>query len=333
MQRLWILTIIVLGCDGGEATFHDWGLPADGAPALDGSATPDRSSPAADGASDAPTAPDSAPPPVDDIGEGCSKDSDCAATCYKIAGQATGLCTLEGCQAGGCPAGSQCEAHADPAGAVHHICVRTCLKTADCPEQSGGFGCVGAVAGLPGLCWSGLPGWLDVGGPDDCVEQSSKVATQRFIVVRKRFRRLSLCQGKGWHGSWSVGLGKNPVGTKEKQGDYRTPEGLYFVEPKSSSYYLALLISYPGVDDAKRGLQAGLITQAQHDAIVKAVNQKTMPSQSTALGGMIEVHGCPSGYTVCSNQDWTAGCIAVDNAVMDVLTKEIQKGDDIVITP
>jgi hypothetical protein len=333
MRRSWIATILILGCNGGEGTFLDWGPPPDGAPALDWTAAPDRSPPAdGGGASDVtPPAPDSAAP-VDDIGEACNGDGDCASSCFKIPGQPGGICTLEGCHSGGCPAGSRCETYGD-SGAVRHICVKTCLKTADCPQKTGGFGCVGAVAGLPGLCWSGASGWLDVGGPGDCVEQSSKVATQGFIVVRKRFRRLSLCQAKTWLGSWPVGLGKNPVGTKEQQGDSRTPEGLYFVEPKSSKYYLALLISYPNIDDAKRGLKAGLITQAQHDAIVKAVNNKTMPSQYTKLGGMIEVHGCPSGYTVCSHQDWTAGCIAVDNAVMDVLTKKIQKGDDIVITP
>jgi hypothetical protein len=322
---------LLCGCgDSGapklDGTWELDGAFVDSAAAGDGSVTgPDSARP--DGG-----LPDSAQP-VDDIGQACTQDSDCQVSCLKISGQGSGLCTRS-CQPGGCPSGSECLAHAASDGSVSHVCIKTCQANSDCPAQTGGFGCAGAVGGLPGLCYSGLAGWLDVGGPDDCLDESGQASTTGFIVVRKRFRRLSLCQGQSWQGSWPVGLGQNPVGPKEQQGDSRTPEGLYYVaQKKSSKYYLALLISYPNIEDAKRGLKAGLITQAQHDAIVQAIQAKGTPPQNTALGGVLEIHGCPSGYTVCSDQDWTEGCIAVDNAVMDTLWKECAEGDEIVITP
>jgi hypothetical protein len=324
------LALALWGCsDDGAFRALDGAPPPDAARATDG-APPDIAvvaDGAVDSGADAPT------PVVDDVGAPCASDADCDDSCLKIAGQTGGLCTVRGCVAGGCPAGSVCEGR--PGGTtVEHVCVKTCQSSADCPQQSGGFGCVGAAGGEAGRCYGGLAGWLDLGGPDDCLTEAGRVGTTGFIVVRKRFRRLSLCGATGWLGSWPVGLGQSPVGPKEKQGDSRTPEGLYYVaQKKSSSYYMALLVSYPNAADAQKGLAAGLITQTQHDAIVSAVQTKSTPPQSTPLGGMIEIHGCPAGYTVCSNQDWTAGCVAVDNAVMDVLWKACSEGDDIVLAP
>src|SRR6185436_18033747 len=103
-------------------------------------------------------------------------------------------------------------------------------------------------------------------------------------------------------------------GRKERRGDERTPEGWYRTSDKPWSRFKgALALTYPNADDARRGLDAGRVTPAQHDAIAAAARRGSMPSQSTALGGDILVHGGGSG------SDWTLGCIALDDADLDAL--------------
>ena len=59
----------------------------------------------------------------------------------------------------------------------------------------------------------------------------------------------------------------------------------------ASAFHLSLGISYPNIEDTKRGLNAGLITRAQRDAIVKAIKAEARSASITALGGLIYIHG------------------------------------------
>ncbi len=131
------------------------------------------------------------------------------------------------------------------------------------------------------------------------------------LLVNKKKRTLSLL----YHGvavkTYPVSLGFSPAGDKKKQGDGRTPEGEYFIcemlDSDLAPRYGArsMRLSYPSVKDAARGLEEGLITQAQHDAIVEAIGRGEMPPQDTKLGSSIRIHGGGVG------EDWTAGCIAL----------------------
>jgi len=98
--------------------------------------------------------------------------------------------------------------------------------------------------------------------------------------------------------AYRIQLGQNPVGPKMKQGDSRTPEGEYFIcEHRPSTYHRGLLISYPNVQDARRGLEAGLISQKEFDEIKAAIKEGRCPPQNTKLGGLILVHGQLPEYT------------------------------------
>jgi murein L,D-transpeptidase YafK len=129
------------------------------------------------------------------------------------------------------------------------------------------------------------------------------------IVVLKSKRRLELYSDGALVRAYKVGLGLNPVPDKVRQGDHATPEGEFYVFTKNdrSAYYLSLGISYPNIEDAERGLRDGLISRAQHDAIVKAIKRGGTPPQNTALGGDIYIHG--NG----ASSDWTWGCVALEN--------------------
>lgn len=122
-----------------------------------------------------------------------------------------------------------------------------------------------------------------------------------------------------------VALGFAPVGPKRERGDGKTPEGVYRITNKNahSSYYLSLGISYPNAQDAAAALAGGVISSGVYDQILHSKN----PPQNTAMGGDIYLHGGGVG------SDWTLGCVAMDNAVMDWLFVEASIGTTIVIVP
>jgi murein L,D-transpeptidase YafK len=147
------------------------------------------------------------------------------------------------------------------------------------------------------------------------------------IVVQKSARRLTLYAGSERVRVYSVVLGFEPVGDKEKQGDGRTPEGAFYVCMKNerSRFYLSLGLSYPNSEDAERGLRDKLITRAQHDQILHAIEQKGKPPWNTSLGGEIFIHG--GGTT----NDWTAGCVALDNEKIKELFDAVPLGTTVII--
>jgi murein L,D-transpeptidase YafK len=152
---------------------------------------------------------------------------------------------------------------------------------------------------------------------------------QPRIVVKKRLRQLLLFSADKIVRTYRIGLGSSPVGDKVRQGDRRTPEGDFYIFTKNdkSAYYLSLGISYPNLAHADRGLRDGLITRAQHEAIVRALRAKKTPPQNTLLGGDIYIHG--NG----ARNDWTWGCAALENEDMLELFNAVPVGTAVTIEP
>lgn len=119
------------------------------------------------------------------------------------------------------------------------------------------------------------------------------------VVVRKSERKLYLMKGEAVLRRFNVALGLVPEGHKQREGDFRTPEGRYsLVERKTDSdFFLAIRISYPNQMDSRRSRARG------YDP-----------------GGAIMIHGLPNNPTrspeYYRRTDWTNGCIAVSNADM-----------------
>jgi murein L,D-transpeptidase YafK len=119
------------------------------------------------------------------------------------------------------------------------------------------------------------------------------------IVVHKAERRLDLMRGYSVLRSYKVALGLNPVGQKERAGDFRTPEGTYYLSRRNSrsDFFLSIQVSYPNDADLRR---------AHH--------------KHWDTGGSIMIHGLPNSLKhppqYYENNDWTDGCIAVTNADM-----------------
>lgn len=148
------------------------------------------------------------------------------------------------------------------------------------------------------------------------------------IHISKKESTLTLKQYGTVIGTWPAKLGRqSDTGDKVQQGDEITPSGNFYVCTMNdkSQYYLALGLSYPAPEDAERGLASGLITQEQYQAIIDAGKAKEKPPWDTALGGAIEIHGAQGGQT--------AGCIAMENSVMDILWSYCNLGVPVTIGP
>jgi murein L,D-transpeptidase YafK len=119
------------------------------------------------------------------------------------------------------------------------------------------------------------------------------------LLVRKSERRLYLLRDGQVLREYKVALGLNPQGHKQREGDYKTPEGQYKLIRRNphSDFFLSMEISYPNSAD-----------------LIRAQRQGVKP------GGAIMLHGWPNvprrTTDYYRSADWTDGCIAVTNADM-----------------
>lgn len=149
------------------------------------------------------------------------------------------------------------------------------------------------------------------------------------IVINKSQRTLELFSDGKIVRRYPVGLGFTPEGDKEIEGDGKTPEGEFYICVKNpqSKYYLSLGLSYPNIEDAKRGVSQGKINRAQHEKIVRAINNKKTPPWKTPLGGEIFIHG--NGST----KDWTFGCIALEDLDIQELYEVVPLLTPVLVNP
>jgi murein L,D-transpeptidase YafK len=148
------------------------------------------------------------------------------------------------------------------------------------------------------------------------------------IVIEKSERTLRLSTAEGVANDYAIVLGKNSDADKEVEGDHATPLGEFYICAKNprSKYFLSVCLSYPNVEDAQRGLAAGLISAQEHTQITDAIRLRKMPPQHTRLGGEIYIHGHAVGGITSRERDWTRGCIALDNLAMQELYDRVVIG-------
>ena len=156
-----------------------------------------------------------------------------------------------------------------------------------------------------------------------------------WIHVSKAERRVYLYRGSTLVDTFEADIAYNSFADKKRSGGegrrdhWRTPEGAFYVVHKNpqSRFYKALVLNYPKVKDARRGLESGLISRSQYQAIKRAQDELRMPLMNTDLGGWIEIHGDGTG----DGTAWTQGCVAVQNSVMDVLWERVRVGTPVLI--
>ena len=156
-----------------------------------------------------------------------------------------------------------------------------------------------------------------------------------WIRVSKSKRRVYVYHGTELAHTFEADMAYNSFADKKRNGGegrpdhWRTPEGTFYVVRKNpqSQFYKALVLNYPKVEDARRGLDAGLISRAQYEAIKDAQQNFRMPPMDTDLGGWIEIHGDGTGDATA----WTQGCVAIRNAAMDVIWDHVRVGTPVLV--
>lgn len=149
---------------------------------------------------------------------------------------------------------------------------------------------------------------------------------RRALAYDKSSHYLELWENGVMTKSYMVTSGA-AEGDKERQGDYKTPLGYFYIWEKkvSDSLKEELCLNYPNIEDAKRGYKEGLISRETKNHIIEACRTLSKPTGGTPLGGAIEVHG--NGELM----DATRGCIGVYNEWMKDIYDIMQVGDRVYI--
>ncbi len=143
--------------------------------------------------------------------------------------------------------------------------------------------------------------------PQDPVDFLRVIKSQRILEAWRNDIKIR---------TYHISLGGNPFGHKQKEGDGRTPEGVYTLDYRKvdSVAYKAMHISYPNAEDRKRASEAGV-----------------------KPGGAIMIHGQWDGFGWLSwllqNYDWTNGCIGLANDDLDDLWEIVAWNTKIEILP
>lgn len=147
------------------------------------------------------------------------------------------------------------------------------------------------------------------------------------VQVYKARRLLTLTDGNATLLRARVALGREPVGAKCREGDGRTPEGVYRIclVKENGKFGRSLGLSYPNAEDARQAYAQGVIDEAALRAVEAAEGRR--PPWGTALGGEIYLH---EGRV---DTDWTQGCIALAPEDMAILFSCRDQIEAVEITP
>jgi lipoprotein-anchoring transpeptidase ErfK/SrfK len=144
------------------------------------------------------------------------------------------------------------------------------------------------------------------------------------MVYKKRHVLIVYYKGRRYQTYHAV-FGRNlDDGTKEYEGDRRTPEGVYTIVEKhpSSRWEWFLTLNYPNLVDRLRYYQL--------------VDSDIIPVHNghvVGVGGRIGIHGTDEPVLNRGNVNWTTGCISVDDDTIEKLHKLLPIGTIVIIGP
>ena len=149
---------------------------------------------------------------------------------------------------------------------------------------------------------------------EDTRRLSRKTGQPAILVLKEKNLLVLLARGVPVR-RYDAEVGANALGVKARQGDRATPEGRYRIVRKKdrgqSIYHRALLLDYPNSADRKR---------------FAAAKRKGEIPRGSGIGGLIEIHGDGG-----RGQNWTDGCVALENGDMDDLFARVRTGTRVTI--
>lgn len=147
-------------------------------------------------------------------------------------------------------------------------------------------------------------------------------AEKLTLLIEKSKFRLTVYYNQKPLKSYPVVLGSAPTGDKLREGDRKTPEGLFQIQDKypHPSWSKFLWINYPTANSWRKHLEAKR-------------QGKIQPSDT--VGSEIGIHGVPGGsdHLIDQRQNWTWGCISLKNKDVDELYGIVSTGTWIEILP
>ncbi|WP_298515869.1 murein L,D-transpeptidase family protein [uncultured Kordia sp.] len=140
------------------------------------------------------------------------------------------------------------------------------------------------------------------------------------ILIDKSDYKLSVFAADTLVKEYHVVFGGNPVDDKEKEGDKRTPEGVFGVRDKypHRNWSKFIWIDYPNAESWKK------FNQRKANGIIK---------DGETIGGEVGIHGVPDGMDnmIDEKRNWTLGCISMKNKDVNEIYPYITKKTKITI--
>jgi lipoprotein-anchoring transpeptidase ErfK/SrfK len=143
-------------------------------------------------------------------------------------------------------------------------------------------------------------------------------------ILKKRHQLLVYYKGRLFK-TYRAVFGRSIVlGTKQWEGDRRTPEGVYTIIEKHQSrrWEWFLTLNYPNVLDRRRYEQ-------MRDGGVVPIEE----GRPVGVGGRIGIHGSDNPLLNRGDVNWTTGCISVSDQDVDELDKLLPVGTVVIINP
>ncbi len=162
-------------------------------------------------------------------------------------------------------------------------------------------------------------------------------ASEYQILISKKNKELILEKAGEVVKKYHIASGKGGKGTKRRQGDSKTPLGVYRISKfkESSRFHYFIQLDYPNLIDAWYGYKNKTIDSKDFKRIASAYKKREAPPQDTKLGGFIGIHGLgvenEEKLTIHQEINWTEGCIALTNAEINDLRKFIGVGTPVII--
>jgi murein DD-endopeptidase MepM/ murein hydrolase activator NlpD len=182
------------------------------------------------------------------------------------------------------------------------------------------------------------------------VEPSSFIRSRRKLMVPQTEPHLILVDQKSYSmrlyeagrsmGTYQISLGQG-LGPKEREGDNKTPTGMYFIVEKHrgaiegpyGAYYGGhwIKVNYPNAFDAQRGRAAGWLTPQQLTNISAKWQQRKLTAQDTQLGGGIGFHGWNEEWDDAGPRHLSWGCVVMHLYDIRNLYDRLPEGTMVVI--
>jgi murein L,D-transpeptidase YafK len=146
--------------------------------------------------------------------------------------------------------------------------------------------------------------------------------TQYYIIIDKSDFELKVYDEEGWYATYPVVFGSKDQGDKMRQGDKKTPNGIYKIILKKihPKWGPELLLDYPGEEDKEK------FKKRKVEGIIP---------KNAKIGDGIAIHATrpEEEWTIDNFYNWTDGCISVKYTEMKDLFSYISVGTKVTIQP